>query len=277
MSDMPATFRELKGIGPASEARLHEAGVLSWAGLAEVLAVLNQVQGRGSGTSTVRELAALAAARAGQVGDGDAPHLPAGERSEAFVVRIALDSGDGHPMRSSLTHVRTQNEHEWAGWAPGEVVAAIEDEAGAAAVEAEAAAPAASSENPRPTRRRPAAARPGENGMPEPEQILVLDAGKVIGGTPRDIELHVPDTRSVGTLFSYRATLVSHTMGTSEWVTWGRQEGTAEPPSGLPLRFEQVELTPGVHQLQVQLAIRTAAPLGRAPALVLAGEDTASG
>jgi hypothetical protein len=278
MSEVLATFRELKGIGPATEARLHEAGVLSWAALADVLAVLYQVQGRGSGSATVRELAGLAAARAAQVGGGDAPHLPAGERSEAFVIRIALDDADGQPGRCSATHVRTQTEQQWAGWHPDELVAFVEDLAGLSRVAALSGSSDSSnssdsrgsdvSGSSRPRRSDRRVARSQEPGAPE--QLVVLDAGLVIGGHRRDIELEIGDTRSVGTDFSYRATLAAHPLGASGWAELARQDGQVHPPDQLPLRFGQVELAPGVHRLQVQLAIQGAAPLRKAPKLVLA-------
>lgn len=273
MSEVLATFRELKGIGPATEARLHEAGVLSWAALADVLAVINQVQGRGSGSATVRELAGLAAARAAEVGGGDVPHLPAAERSEAFVVRISLDDAAGQPGRSSATHVRTQTERQWARWHPDELLAFVEDLAGLAPVIAKAgptAAVSAADLAPAPSRRRARDAAGQSEPEQQPEQVVLLDAGLMIGGHQQDVELAIADTRSVGTDFSYRATLAAHPIGTSGWAELARQDGQVCPPEELPLRFGRIELAPGLHRLQVQLAIRTPEQLRRAPKLVLA-------
>ena len=65
MSDALASFRDLKGVGPAIEARLHEAGVYSWQALAEVVDALGSIR-RGSG-DTLRDLSpdCGAAAQAG--------------------------------------------------------------------------------------------------------------------------------------------------------------------------------------------------------------------
>jgi predicted RecB family nuclease len=68
-----ASFRELKGIGPATEAKLHEAGVYTWAALAEVETALGNV--RGSNGDTLRDLSAQIADRASAAGR-HGPPLP---------------------------------------------------------------------------------------------------------------------------------------------------------------------------------------------------------
>jgi hypothetical protein len=45
MSESLASFRELKGVEPATEARLHEAGVFTWEALSQVAAALGSVRG----------------------------------------------------------------------------------------------------------------------------------------------------------------------------------------------------------------------------------------
>jgi hypothetical protein len=47
------------------------------------------------------------------------------ERTEAFVVRIAL-TARGRPLRSTVTHVRSLAEHASPGWETGEVVQFME-------------------------------------------------------------------------------------------------------------------------------------------------------
>ena len=75
MSDVLASFRELKGIGPATEAKLHEAGVYTWAALAEVETALGSV--RGSNGDTLRDLSAQIADRASAAGGATAPRCRA--------------------------------------------------------------------------------------------------------------------------------------------------------------------------------------------------------
>lgn len=45
MTDDPANFRELNGVGPTTEAELQEAGVRTWSSLAKVLSALLRVKG----------------------------------------------------------------------------------------------------------------------------------------------------------------------------------------------------------------------------------------
>ena len=55
MGESLASFRELKGIGPATEARLHESGILTWETLAVAATALAAVHGEGE---TLRDVAA---------------------------------------------------------------------------------------------------------------------------------------------------------------------------------------------------------------------------
>jgi hypothetical protein len=71
MTSEPASFRELKGIGPATEARLHEAGVTSWEALAAVVDAL--AANRAFSGDTLKDLAGALADRV-EVGGRPAPH-----------------------------------------------------------------------------------------------------------------------------------------------------------------------------------------------------------
>jgi hypothetical protein len=80
MARSAAEFRRLKGIGPAAEARLHEAGVGTWAELAQVLAVLVRSAGRyGDLAALTDEVAAQAA---GEPDDSDDATAVAGTAPE---------------------------------------------------------------------------------------------------------------------------------------------------------------------------------------------------
>ena len=65
MGDSLASFRDLKGIGPATEARLHEAGIYTWEALAAAATALAAVRGEGD---TLRDVANAVAARRAEAG-----------------------------------------------------------------------------------------------------------------------------------------------------------------------------------------------------------------
>lgn len=117
MGESLASFRDLKGIGPATEARLHETGIYTWEALAAAAAALASVRGHGD---TLREIASAVAARRTEADGDDNPRPPDGERLEAFVLRMSL-TADGVPQRSEVTHVRTMAEQAWSGWRPTEL------------------------------------------------------------------------------------------------------------------------------------------------------------
>lgn len=263
MSDSLASFRELKGIGPATEVKLHEAGVYSWAALAEVVNALGNIRA-GTG-DTLRELSDRIAARASEVGGDSGPHPPNGERSEAFVLRMALTT-EGRPTRCTVTHVRTQTEKPWAGWSPGEVIGFIEEQSGV--IEK----PAEGTPEPAPV--------PVENISKPPEtprtasrdHMVVLDAGKAVGGSRRDLDWVVSTARlaDIGE-FDYQATLAGRVYGDTpaKWATLAGHTGRGRPPEDLPLCFAAVELPPGVQRLRLQLALRLPVPQQGAPVLQL--------
>ena len=264
MSDVLASFRELSGIGPAIEAKLHDAGVYTWVALSEVVSALGNV--RGSNGDTLRDLSVQLADRASAAGGGPTPPLPSGERSEAFIVRMSL-AADGVPTRSTATHVRTQTEMPWAGWAPEDVIRFIEDQASIVAV-----APAVSaggSVTPAP------AFPPAPADTPSRDHIVVVDVGKVIGGVRRSIEIALSTGRvKPRAEFEYRATLAARPYGQiatvdPAWTNLGESAGRGHPPDRLPLRFEAVVLPPGVQRLKLQMMLRLSSPTRHTPTLEL--------
>lgn len=265
MSDALASFRELKCIGPATEAKLHEAGVYSWAALAEVVNALGNV--RGSNGDTLHELSDRIAARASEVGGTPAPHPPNGERSEAFVLRMALTT-EGQPTRCTVVHVRTQTEKPWAGWSPGEVIGFIEEQSGViekpvAGTPEPAPVPAENTSKPTVPADKPAASR---------DHVVVLDAGKAVGGSRRDLEwvISTAQLADIGE-FEYQATLAGRPYGhtPADWATLASQTGYGHPPDSLALGFEAVELPSGVQRLRLQLRLRLRSPKQQAPVLTL--------
>jgi hypothetical protein len=274
MGESLASFRDLKGIGPATEARLHETGVYTWDALATVATALASVRGSGD---TPREIANAVAARRTEAGEDETDPNPSngGERLEAFVLRMSLAT-DGQPQRSEVTHVRTMSERVWQGWQPVELGDFIRDHAGIRAEPPpeKVSAPQESGEATPASRLLPSRddVSPGE--PPSSDQLVVLDAGKLIGGTSRDINVVVTNTRSAGGDFGYRATLAARGLGRGAngegWTTLASRTGTGSPTDDLALGFGQVRLPPGVQRLQLRLEMSLPAPATRPPALAVA-------
>jgi predicted flap endonuclease-1-like 5' DNA nuclease len=258
MGDSLARFRDLKGVGPATEARLHEAGVFTWEALSEVLDAIAAV--RSSTGDPLRDISDQVAARASAAGAA-APSLPDGERSEAFIIRMSL-TNDGQPTRSTVTHVRTQDEQPLAGWQPDEVIRFIEAQSGVVA----GPAPVATEDTSRPAPAAAAATR---------DHLVVLDAGMAMGGAARTIELVVSTDQAADMgEFEYRATLAGRAYGQppeagASWTTLASHTGRADPPNRLPLRFEAIRLPRGVQRLRLELALRLPESKQEAPALRL--------
>lgn len=266
MSESLASFRDLKGIGPATETRLHEAGVYTWEALGAAASALAAVRGNGD---TLREVADLVAAQRTEAGGQAAPRLPGGERLEAFVLRMSM-AADGEPRRCTVTHVRTVAEQAWAGWAPAELARFIEEHSGLRIGAAREPSRDGRRVSPPPQRRRASAS----GQPPSRDHIVILDAGKAIGGTSRDIDLVVTNTREAGADFGYRATLAARRLGAGDtgegWTTLASHVGTGHPERELALRFPAVQMPAGIHRLQLRLEVNLPAPARRRPALAIA-------
>jgi hypothetical protein len=260
-----ASFRELKGIGPATEARLHEAGIYTWEALAAAATALAAAV-RGNG-DTLRDIASHVAERQDEAGGQEAPRPPGAEHLEAFVLRLAL-AGDGEPLRSTLTHVRTSAEEVWAGWTPSEVTAFVAERAGIREPEPQPEpAPPPPAEAAEPRRRAAPATR---------SHTVVLDAGKAIGGTTRDVDLVLTGTPTAGP-GRYHATLSARQLGAGGgWTTVATSTGAVSPPGDVPLSFPGVGLPLGIHRLRLTLKVTLDAPARRPPALALAEAEPAA-
>lgn len=271
-----ASFRDLKGIGPATEARLHETGIYTWEALAVAATALAAVREG----DTPRDVASAVAARRAEAEDEDAAlRLPGGERLESYLLRIAL-TADGAPQRSEMTHVRTMTEQAWAGWSPGEFAKFVQEHAG---IQPDASSPEeVTHDELRPedptrgdeassrSRRRPdtTARKP-----PSSDHLVVLDAGKAIGGASRDINLVITNTRAAKGDFGYRATLAARRLGTGNgegWTTVASHTGTGSAAREVALEFPGVQLPSGIHRLQLRLEVNLPAPTSKPPELALA-------
>jgi hypothetical protein len=257
VSESLARFRELKGVGPAIEARLHEAGVFTWEALSQVTAALGSV--RSATGETLQDLSARIAEQASAAG-ASSPRPPNAERNEVFIVRVVLGGG-GEPIRSTMTHVRTQTEKSSAGWSGDEMIRFMKEHA---RMVASTAAPAVAEQ---PVTDHAAAA---PVRRPSRVHVAVLDVGKAIGGVSRDIELVLP-TDKVGDVpeLEYQATLCGRPFGLggepSAWTTLARKAGRMEVTDRLPLRFTAVALPHGIQRLRVEVALRLPAPSADAP------------
>jgi hypothetical protein len=204
------------------------------------------------------------------------------------VLRLAL-TADGAPRRSTMTHVRTMTEQAWAGWTPADLAGFVEQHSGVRLPPARQEPPAGAeparhgngASPPSPRRRAAAAPAP-----PSREHLVVLDAGKAIGGASQDVELVVADPRARVTEFDYRATLAARPLGAGAnggegWTTVAGHAGSCRPGTGSPahelaLRFPDVRLPHGIQRLQLRLEVKLAAPTRRPPALAIAEPDRTS-
>jgi hypothetical protein len=249
-----ARFRELKGIGAAAESKLHAAGVGSWQALASVLDTLSRLKDLSA--ETLRALRDEAGSRAEvtptETGAGN------GERVERFVVTVAR-APDGTPSRSTVTDVRSNQTDTFPGLPPESIVGFIGRRTGAMpappgearpAPAIAAKAPVADSEE-----------TPISFGAsPHRRDIIVVDAGKAIGGGRPISVLRRWDTSAIETPddFRYRAMLAGRPYGGrpgAEWHPLGGQAGTAHPGDVVDLRFDDVEVPEGVVRLELTVEL----------------------
>lgn len=268
MSEVLARFRDLKGIGPATEARLHEAGIYSWEALATAASALAAV----GGGSTAKEVAGLVAAQRAEAGSPQAPRAPGAERLEAFVLRLAV-TGDGDVLRSTVSHVRSADEQASACWDPSALARFVQQHAGLADTPAGRPPAAGRLSHDGPT----TVVEPGPAGTrapasPSRDHLVVLDAGKAIGGSERDVALTVDGLGALAGA-GYRAELCTRRLGDvppdAAWVVAARRAGPVPADGGgpVPLAFGPVRLPAGIHRLQVRLHLQLPAAVDRPPAL----------
>jgi hypothetical protein len=106
MSDELANFRELPGIGPTTEAQLHEAGVRTWSSLAAVLGALGHVRGVvGDALRALRQQARERASEAAMVSDaGPAAAVTAGDATDDAGAPATVDRNTPTADAAGLHH-----------------------------------------------------------------------------------------------------------------------------------------------------------------------------
>ncbi len=260
-----ASFRDLKGVGPATEARLHDAGIYTWDALATAASALAAVRDCGT---TPREVADAVAARGAEADDRMSPHLSDGEHVEAFVVRLALDA-DHEPRRCTATHVRTSTDQGWPGWAPTQLVRFIEEQSDLAGGAPDPDADPRTSDGDPPSADAPSADAPRPTGR----QVVALDAGLTIGGPGRDVVLVLTGADTAGHDFRYQATLLARPLGAADEESWSvvaRRAGTGASGDDLALGFAGAELPRGLCRLRLRADIELSTPIGRSLELAVA-------
>ncbi len=253
-----ARFHELKGIGPATEAKLHESGVHTWVGLAMALDAIARI--KDVDAKRLREIRDLARERAD---DAAADTTVDGERSARYIVRVVAHP-DGRAARSTVVDVRSGREKAFSGIPGDQIVGFIHERlsemAPAQPLPAESLAAAES------------------RGWAELEElirfsasstegdIVVVDAGKAIGGSSTSItrrwDTSGIDAGETGS-FQYRASLAGRPYGTDDASGWrriGMLSGVARPGELVELQYPADDLAPGINRLDLTIEIEAPLP-----------------
>lgn len=258
MMTVDAQFHELKGIGPAAEAKLHESGIRTWAALAETLDALARV--KGVDASMLRGLRNEARNR---VADSAADVGTAGEQTSRFVVSVVAHP-DGKVARSSVIDVRTELTASFAGMSGEDIVSFIERRIGRRDTADMAAERSASTvdlglvdsvefDPAQPIRFGASSAA---------NDLVVIEAGKAIGGADTNVWLRW-DTSGIDAgddeEFRYRAELAGRPYGgsaTASWQQLGVVAGGAYPGEIVELAFGATGLAPGINRLELTVEVQ---------------------
>jgi hypothetical protein len=278
MNDDLVRFTAIKGIGKRTDARLHEAGVATWHSLAEVLMALSTI--REATSERLGEMGRQAAKRASRSPERAAAEARDVERPHGFVVEITFGPS-GAALRSSVTDVRAEREQQWAGWEPASLISFIEQRTGLDRPTVTAPVPSARPIRSRRPAGRPAAAaaerptrsrHPGRRDKPAAERpagqgaSTTFGLGRTIGGRRRTVEVVVGlDDTGAATpsgadqaVTELDATLGLRALGQTSVKDLARTSAATTQPE-LTLEFPSVDIPPGVHNLVVDLVVKSAA------------------
>ena len=275
MDDDVTRFTAIKGIGKRTDVRLHEAGVETWHSLAEVLMALSTI--REASSERLGDMGRQAAKRASRTRDGAAKEARDVERPNGFVLEITFDPS-GAALRSSVSDVRAGRRQQWAGWEPASLIRYIEQRTGLDGPPATTSARPAravrtrrpAAQQPRPAATRAVRARRARRPV-EPPTSTTVGIGRTIGGRQRTIEIVVelrapgaaPPSSSGPPAIELDATLGLRALGQAAVQDLARASATTTEPE-LTLEFPSVNIPAGIHNLEVELAVRGPAE-GAAP------------
>lgn len=258
MMTADAPFRELKGIGPATEGKLHASGIRTWAALAETLDAIARVTDvDAKRLRGLRDESRQNEDRSPAAIDSD------GERTSRFVLSVVVRA-DGQVARSSISDVRSESTRSFAGLSSAGIAEFVEERI-SELVSGVAAEAVLASLGP------PELVVLTEFDPDEPihfnansahNDLVVIEAGKAIGGAGGDISLRWDttdiDTDDLGG-FRYRASLACRSYGGSEvsgWSPLGVTAGSAHPGEVVELAFEAAGLARGINRLELTVEVQ---------------------
>lgn len=124
-------FRQIKGIGPATEARLHASEIYTYT---QLTAVSPQTLAKllpGFTAERIQQEDWLGQAEALQTTTDSAEDGDNGQRYATFTVELLLDK-DNSVRRTRVVHVQEESKKSWSGWQPKAVKQFIAKQAGVA-------------------------------------------------------------------------------------------------------------------------------------------------
>lgn len=272
-----ADFRVLRGVGPAVERRLHEAGIVSYEQLAarspaELAEILAGLVGMTPERIRQHDWAGQCARLAAQPADGAAatPRM----RYATFTVELLLDEAQ-HARRTRVTHVQSGSEQSWAGWDSARLAELIAEVAG---LQPEAPAPAPAIPEPAApapvvvpatpiaeSAAQPTLAFPPNVAAP-PAPMLRLgrleflprsagDTGRLLRhDTPFDVGLTL-ELGADGAELAYQALVYARNLSQSASTIVAQAQGQLTAASSASLLLEGAPLPPGVYRTEAMVVV----------------------
>ena len=285
-----ADFRVLRGVGPAVERRLREAGIVSYeqlaarspAELADILAgLVGMTPERIRQYDWASQCARLAAQPANDA--AAAPRM----RYATFTIELLLDEAQ-HARRTRVTHVQSGGEQSWAGWDSARLAELIAEVAG---LQAETPAPAPVMPEPVAPELVVAPALPalqaaaGPPPAPAPEIIRAAplppapslclgrleflprsadDTGRLLRhGLPFDVGLTL-ELGADGAALAYEALVYARNLSQSASTIVAQAHGQLTAASSASLLLEGTPLPPGVYRTEAMVVVSTPTAAGQA-------------
>jgi subtilisin-like proprotein convertase family protein len=140
-----ANLKLIRGVGPAVERRLQQAGIVTFRQLAgmtpeAIAGLLSDFNGlsperiRRQGWITQAERLAVQEQASHERSEAGEPATAVAEETsplhyETFTLRVTLDAR-GNPQQTRVVHVQDGAEQKWAGWSGEEVIGFVVDQAG---------------------------------------------------------------------------------------------------------------------------------------------------